>query len=383
MRVSLCPMPVVRTNLQRVRASSAVPSDGRGMGGNASLLCGCWDRAETKKLDDARRRSHPVSGSPSSTCDAVDSSPASSRSTEACWSQSGAEQRLVTLERTADSTPMGSAARKPAAIEGPPADVHLGDASVSGVMPEAVVVAEAQHEFVPEVSPLVAPAVQASSQPEPVVVVRPSGSDASSPPPEVETSYSSDVAPPTDGGRREEDEFPTAANTRITMNAKLKLPCGDSAPFAREVRRLCSKEFNEDPLGKEKGPAVWKLAIMTDKDNVKFLGFAVYRVMTDLQSFSIAKIAVPAALRGRGYGGRLLSALRQAAMGCRGVHHISLSALPKSVAFYERHGFVARQVKSCVARDDLAPGQVYMEAELPARPTPKKTPKKAAGRHRR
>lgn len=140
-----------------------------------------------------------------------------------------------------------------------------------------------------------------------------------------------------------------------------------------QVRILSQECFLEDCLEHCSKRGGWRLTLLVARPKemrlgpvqTVLLGFIVYRLKPELGVFSVAKIAVPSALRRHGFGRQLmmwgmLAAKRDQQIGC-----ISLSALPQAVSFYQRLGF--KKMHEITAKDDenaLFPGQVYMELKM-------------------
>jgi ribosomal protein S18 acetylase RimI-like enzyme len=144
-----------------------------------------------------------------------------------------------------------------------------------------------------------------------------------------------------------------------------------------QVAELSSQEFSENCLehgvSKKKG---WRLTLLArpvpeDPENQPpeapdvLLGFVVFRFRPDMQCLSIAKIAVPEAHRGRGFGKHLMEWCTKYAQQQGNLQMLSLSSLPDAIKFYQKYGF--RQVKIDKVPDDehdYVEGQVYMEYRL-------------------
>ncbi len=99
-------------------------------------------------------------------------------------------------------------------------------------------------------------------------------------------------------------------------------------------------QFVEASLGERNASLV-----LTDREG-GILGFALYQCVTD--EATLLNIAVLPEAQGRGYGGRLLQALRErlAALGARRLLLEVRRGNSRAIALYRRHGFVEDGVRS-------------------------------------
>lgn len=156
--------------------------------------------------------------------------------------------------------------------------------------------------------------------------------------------------------------------------------------LVKEVSELSNAAFEEDALEMVTRKSRWKLtllarpegyvpasesAFMLDgpSDEPPLIGFIVYRLRPELESFSIAKLAIVPEHRRQGHGCRLVDWCFRNARKQSSINFISLSSLPEAVKFYQRIGFKAVDVKfdpatQCSEGEDFVEGQVYMEFRL-------------------
>mmetsp|Transcript_33869 Transcript_33869/g.89760 ORF Transcript_33869/g.89760 Transcript_33869/m.89760 type:complete len:401 (+) Transcript_33869:105-1307(+) len=148
----------------------------------------------------------------------------------------------------------------------------------------------------------------------------------------------------------------------------------------RQVSELSMDAFEEDACLMVSRKGKWKLTLLacpagSDPDEFSLepmapslIGFLVYRLRPELQSLSIAKLAIVPEHRRRGHGCRIIDWCVKAAKTNREIAYIALSSLPEAVRFYQRLGF--RQFDLTLKNGDLAPdedfveGQVYMEKAI-------------------
>merc|ERR1712176_949737 len=162
-------------------------------------------------------------------------------------------------------------------------------------------------------------------------------------------------------------------------------PSGDAAQgnprlkeLLRQVSELSLDIFSEDcvkqGISKRTG---WRLSILarpipedpsimdgSAEEPTELLGFMVFRFRPDWQCLSIAKIAVPQAHRGRGFGRHLMEWVTKYAQQQGNLQYLSLSSLPEAVKFYQAFGFKAVKIESIPDSEDYVEGQVYMEYRL-------------------
>jgi len=151
------------------------------------------------------------------------------------------------------------------------------------------------------------------------------------------------------------------------QDAKAQAPFEDAlmAELVRQVHLLSNDCFQEECLANK---AKHRLDILSSDDRTQLLGFCVSKFVGG--TLSLAKLAVPEALRGKGYGRTIVTELTKAANKRPEVYEIGLSSLPDAVAFYKRLGFKADMSINMGNDDDdrFIPGQVYMARRLRRRP---------------
>mmetsp|Transcript_41508 Transcript_41508/g.87998 ORF Transcript_41508/g.87998 Transcript_41508/m.87998 type:complete len:230 (+) Transcript_41508:58-747(+) len=137
------------------------------------------------------------------------------------------------------------------------------------------------------------------------------------------------------------------------------------AELVRQVHLLSNDCFQEECLA---GKAKHRLDILASEDRTQLLGFCVSKFVGG--TLSLAKLAVPETLRGKGYGRTIVTELTKAANKRPEVYEIGLSSLPEAVVFYKRLGFKADMSINMGDDDDdrFIPGQVYMARRLRRRP---------------
>jgi len=147
----------------------------------------------------------------------------------------------------------------------------------------------------------------------------------------------------------------------------------------RAVSELSMDAFEEDALEMVTRKGRWKLTLLACPDGgqsrgfcldgppVPLIGFVVYRLRVELQSLSIAKIAIVPEHRRQGHGCRLIDWCVRVAKKQSNIAFISLSSLPEAVKFYQRLGFRKYDVKIGQPDEDLVEGQVYMEKPIKGR----------------
>lgn len=160
--------------------------------------------------------------------------------------------------------------------------------------------------------------------------------------------------------------------------------------LVREVSALSMDAFEEDCLEMVTRKSRWKMTLlarpegchnsplnlenfMLDECGGNLIGFIVYRLRPELESFSIAKLAIVPEHRRQGHGCRLIEWCIKTAKKQSNIAFISLSSLPEAVKFYQRIGFRSVDVKNlngsaqCGPDEDLVEGQVYMEYRMKGR----------------
>lgn len=159
-----------------------------------------------------------------------------------------------------------------------------------------------------------------------------------------------------------------------------------------EVKALSMDAFDEDALHMVTKKARWKMTLLVrsedgvprfsldgadlgdeDPEDPPLIGFVVYKIKHEFESFSIAKIAVVPEHRNQGHGGRLMDWVKNQAKKQKEIKYISLSSLPDAVRFYKKIGFQPVDVNITQADDEeLVEGQVYMEYQVRKRAHKKK-----------
>jgi len=162
--------------------------------------------------------------------------------------------------------------------------------------------------------------------------------------------------------------------------------------LTKEVSLLSQDAFEEDALTYVTRKGGWKMTIMALPEGAKdcselpfdgfcldgpgpsLIGFIIYRLRPELDSLSIAKLAIVPEHRQRGHGRRLIEWCIKLGKKQPEITFISLSSLPEAVKFYLALGFKAIDVKleNCVSAqcgpdEDLVEGQVYMEYRIKGR----------------
>lgn len=162
--------------------------------------------------------------------------------------------------------------------------------------------------------------------------------------------------------------------------------------LTKEVSLLSAAAFEEDALTYVTRKGGWRMTIIARPEGVQdcselpldgfcldgpspsLIGFIVYRLRPELDSLSIAKIAIVPEHRQRGHGRRLIDWSIKLAKKQPDITFISLSSLPEAVKFYLAIGFKAIDVKlenavsaQCGPDEDLVEGQVYMEYRIKGR----------------
>lgn len=147
--------------------------------------------------------------------------------------------------------------------------------------------------------------------------------------------------------------------------------------LVQSVSELSMMAFDEDALSMVTRKARWKLTLLALPDGSGFsldeepvpelIGFIVYRLRPELQSLSIAKLAIVPEHRRMGHGCRLIEWCVRCARKQPSISFIALSSLPEAVKFYQRLGFKKFDVKWRQDKEpdeDFVEGQVYMEKPI-------------------
>jgi len=102
----------------------------------------------------------------------------------------------------------------------------------------------------------------------------------------------------------------------------------------------------------------------------RLLGFLVARLMNNVkmpriggEALSVVYAGVPEQLRGKGIGKKLVQSMVATGRERKNIAVITLSALPGAIDFWTRCGFVAFP-DAMELKEGMAPGQVYMEANV-------------------
>lgn len=161
----------------------------------------------------------------------------------------------------------------------------------------------------------------------------------------------------------------------------------------KEVSLLSHDAFEEDALAMVTRKGGWKMTLLVrpegsvdatdlplddfsldDTQTPSLIGFLVYRLRPELESLSIAKLAIVPEHRQQGHGRRLIEWCMKSAKKQPSIAYISLSSLPEAVKFYHRIGFRAPEISlekaaaaQCGPDDELVEGQVYMEYRVKGR----------------
>ncbi|KAF4714573.1 Dynein, axonemal, light intermediate chain 1 [Perkinsus olseni] len=128
-----------------------------------------------------------------------------------------------------------------------------------------------------------------------------------------------------------------------------------------QVKELSEAEFEgENCLEKISGRSPWKLSILASGDQL--CAFIVYKFVNDRRAFSVGKLAVPKAMRGRGLGTFVMKWVKESCKANPNVDIVTLSSLPAAIKLYKKIGF--KKIYTITQSDpdeELVEGQVYME----------------------
>ncbi|KAF4677169.1 Unconventional myosin-Ig [Perkinsus chesapeaki] len=131
-----------------------------------------------------------------------------------------------------------------------------------------------------------------------------------------------------------------------------------------QVRDLSETEFEgENCLDKISGRSPWKLSILANGDQL--CAFIVYKFVNDRRAFSIAKLAVPKTMRGKGMGTFVMKWVKDSCKANPNVDIVTLSSLPAAIKFYKKLGF--KKIYMITQNDpdeELVEGQAYMELNV-------------------
>eukprot|EP00442_Polarella_glacialis_P020064 CAMPEP_0115091958 /NCGR_PEP_ID=MMETSP0227-20121206/26442_1 /TAXON_ID=89957 /ORGANISM="Polarella glacialis, Strain CCMP 1383" /LENGTH=246 /DNA_ID=CAMNT_0002483609 /DNA_START=177 /DNA_END=917 /DNA_ORIENTATION=+ len=143
----------------------------------------------------------------------------------------------------------------------------------------------------------------------------------------------------------------------------------EKAALLALVRDLGQECFREDCLEGCSKRGGWRINILAaglgQGAGVSLLGFVVYRVKPEVHALTVAKLAVPAIYRRKGYGRVLMADLVQQAKSLPEIDVVSLASLQEAITFYHSLGFKRKQ--AITAKDEtvsLVPGQVFMERRV-------------------
>jgi len=162
---------------------------------------------------------------------------------------------------------------------------------------------------------------------------------------------------------------PSRSGAKWLRNVSIYGPWEDErmVGLVAQTRALSDSAFNEDCLKDVTKKSGWKLCLLASEDLECLCGFALVKATT-FGVLSLSKIAVPAELRGKGFGKLMMDELMKAAKQQGNMFEVGLSSLPESVTFYQRLGFKAHKGLKLSTDEDLVEGQVYMEKKLRSRP---------------
>ncbi|KAF4705512.1 Unconventional myosin-Ig, partial [Perkinsus olseni] len=119
----------------------------------------------------------------------------------------------------------------------------------------------------------------------------------------------------------------------------------------------------ENCLEKISGRSPWKLSILASGDQL--CAFIVYKFVNDRRAFSVGKLAVPKAMRGRGLGTFVMKWVKESCKANPNVDIVTLSSLPAAIKLYKKIGF--KKIYTITQSDpdeELVEGQVYMEMNV-------------------
>jgi len=175
---------------------------------------------------------------------------------------------------------------------------------------------------------------------------------------------------------------PAREEAEILADVQPFTPASRASPRLRKLVRATSElsmeAFKTDVLEGVSRRGKWKLTLLVRPENAAtedaghdpwegLLGFIAYKLKPQVQSISIAKLAVVPERRGRGHGHRLVQWCISLAKKSRDLVYLSLTSLPQAVRFYTRAGFrhidVDLSKVDPITEDDMeyVEGQVYME----------------------
>ncbi|CAK8998542.1 Protein TAPT1-like [Durusdinium trenchii] len=150
------------------------------------------------------------------------------------------------------------------------------------------------------------------------------------------------------------------SHPRIRLNAT---KTDELEQMLQKVRELSAEAFFGEDSVEKSGSRGWSLCLLVDQaacDASRFCGFMCYQLSAKNSEFHIARIAVIARSRGKGYGKHFMQwALEKCSFLPRSTcAWISLSALDEAVPFYEHFGFTDM---TCDDLDDDKHIQTWME----------------------
>jgi len=193
-----------------------------------------------------------------------------------------------------------------------------------------------------------------------------------------------DVAPlKLDGGK--------GFDVEILENVQPFASATQSCPRMRRLIRATSDlsvdAFETDVVKGVSRKGRWKLTLLVQHASPEvqddpwggLLGFIAYKVKDQVQTISIAKLAIVPESRGRGYGHQLVNWCIALGKKLPNIMYLSLTSLPKAIRFYKQMGF--KQVDVDLAKldpceddpdFDVVEGQIYMEYRCKGRGGAKK-----------
>ncbi|EER00466.1 hypothetical protein Pmar_PMAR018350 [Perkinsus marinus ATCC 50983] len=131
-----------------------------------------------------------------------------------------------------------------------------------------------------------------------------------------------------------------------------------------QVKELSEAEFEgENCLEKISGRSPWKLSILASGEQL--CAFIVYKFVNERRAFSVAKLAVPKTMRGKGLGTFVMKWVKESCKSNPNVDLVTLSSLPAAIKLYKKIGF--RKIYTITQSDpeeELVEGQVYMEMNV-------------------
>jgi len=131
---------------------------------------------------------------------------------------------------------------------------------------------------------------------------------------------------------------------------------------------LSMEAFGTDVLEKVSRKGKWKLTLLarhsTEGAWCGLLGFMAYKSNGEVQSISIAKLAVVPEERGQGHGHRLVNWSITMAKKQPNIMYLSLTSLPAAVRFYKQMGFRAVEVDLAKLTPEPDEDEEYIEDQV-------------------